>query len=89
MFTDLLQKTSLGLQDWKQASVMFAARDRGALIFEAFSNSPPWFMTISGVPRCALHLDSPIFQHGSFALLCDAATGKLCIVPVQHSTTLS
>ncbi|DBA75930.1 hypothetical protein WJX79_010130 [Trebouxia sp. C0005] len=36
--------------DYKQASVMFAARDRGALIFEAFANSPPWFMTISGDP---------------------------------------
>ena len=39
------------MQDYKQASVMFAARDRGALIFEAFANSPPWFMTISGLPR--------------------------------------
>ena len=54
---------AVGLQDWKQANMMFAARDRGALIFEAFSNSPPWFMTISGVPRyddsvtCVLLLD--------------------------------
>ena len=30
---------------------MFAARDRGVLIFEAFANSPPWFMTMSGRPR--------------------------------------
>ena len=30
---------------------MFAAQERGALIFEAFANSPPWFMTISGTPR--------------------------------------
>ncbi|KAL0045131.1 hypothetical protein WJX82_009312 [Trebouxia sp. C0006] len=36
--------------DSKQAGVMLAAQDRGALIFEAFSNSPPWFMTISGDP---------------------------------------
>ena len=56
----LALKTSLGLQDWKQASVMFAARDRGALIFEAFSNSPPWFMTISGVPRCVLNVNFPV-----------------------------
>ena len=47
-----------GLQDYKQASVMFAARDRGALIFEAFANSPPWFMTISGDPRCYIRLYS-------------------------------
>lgn len=33
---------------------MLAAQDRGALIFEAFSNSPPWFMTISGDPRYGL-----------------------------------
>lgn len=39
------------LQDYRQAAVMMAARDRGALLFEAFANSPPWFMTISGDPR--------------------------------------
>ena len=33
---------------------MLAAQDRGALIFEAFSNSPPWFMTMSGDPRYGL-----------------------------------
>ncbi|DBA70019.1 TPA: hypothetical protein ACH3X2_012319 [Trebouxia sp. C0005] len=36
--------------DSKQAGVMLAAQDRGVLIFEAFSNSPPWFMTVSGDP---------------------------------------
>lgn len=36
--------------DIQQAEVMLAAQDRGALIFEAFSNSPPWFMTMSGDP---------------------------------------
>ena len=39
------------LQGSKQAAVMMAAHDRGALVFEAFANSPPWFMTISGDPR--------------------------------------
>jgi hypothetical protein len=28
--------------------MLLAARDRGALIFEAFSNSPPYWMTVSG-----------------------------------------
>ncbi|KAL3131225.1 hypothetical protein ABBQ38_000523 [Trebouxia sp. C0009 RCD-2024] len=43
-----------GSYDWalgdKQAAVLKAAHDRGTIIFEAFSNSPPWFMTNSGDP---------------------------------------
>ncbi|XP_024533552.1 endo-beta-1,6-galactanase isoform X2 [Selaginella moellendorffii] len=34
--------------DARQRSVLLGARARGAQIFEAFSNSPPWWMTMSG-----------------------------------------
>lgn len=34
--------------DSRQQTVLFGARDRGANLFEAFSNSPPYWMTISG-----------------------------------------
>lgn len=34
--------------DTRQQSILFGARDRGANIFEAFSNSPPYWMTLSG-----------------------------------------
>ncbi|CAI5476691.1 unnamed protein product [Closterium sp. Yama58-4] len=41
-----------GPYDWnadqRQRNVLFGARERGANIFEAFSNSPPWWMTVSG-----------------------------------------
>jgi O-Glycosyl hydrolase len=41
-----------GLWNWRadegQRNVMLAARKRGAAISEAFSNSPPYWMTISG-----------------------------------------
>lgn len=35
-------------QDANQRWVLLAARERGACIFEAFSNSPPYWMTYSG-----------------------------------------
>jgi len=35
-------------QDWEQRKVLLGARDRGANTFVAFSNSPPWWMTVSG-----------------------------------------
>ena len=35
-------------QDENQRWVMLQARERGACIFEAFSNSPPFWMTYSG-----------------------------------------
>ena len=35
-------------RDANQRWMLLAARDRGALIFEAFSNSPPYWMTVSG-----------------------------------------
>jgi len=34
-------------QDANQRLVMFGARDRGANVFVAYSNSPPWWMTFS------------------------------------------
>eukprot|EP00250_Pteridium_aquilinum_P010773 c19620_g1_i1 orf=33-1832(+) len=34
--------------DERQQRVLFGARDRGANVFEAFSNSPPYWMTLSG-----------------------------------------
>ncbi|GJP86151.1 hypothetical protein CLOP_g16213 [Closterium sp. NIES-67] len=34
--------------DDRQRKVLFAARARGADTFEAFANSPPWWMTVSG-----------------------------------------
>lgn len=34
--------------DKRQRDVLFAARERGANIFEAFNNSPPCWMTFSG-----------------------------------------
>ncbi|CAI5520091.1 unnamed protein product [Closterium sp. Naga37s-1] len=34
--------------DQRQRSVLFGVRARGADVFEAFSNSPPWWMTVSG-----------------------------------------
>lgn len=34
--------------DKRQRDVLFAARERGANIFEAFNNSPPCWMTLSG-----------------------------------------
>jgi hypothetical protein len=34
--------------DKQQRDVLFGARDRGANVFEAFSNSPPSWMTLSG-----------------------------------------
>ncbi|CAI5974423.1 unnamed protein product [Closterium sp. NIES-65] len=34
--------------DQRQRNVLFGARARGADVFEAFSNSPPWWMTVSG-----------------------------------------
>ncbi|GJP54591.1 hypothetical protein CLOM_g13663 [Closterium sp. NIES-68] len=41
-----------GPYDWsadqRQRNVLFGARERGANVFEAFSNSPPWWMTVSG-----------------------------------------
>ena len=42
------------VQGEKQTSVLLAARDRGVILFEAFANSPPWFMTVSGDPRYGL-----------------------------------
>lgn len=35
-------------RDANQRWMLLAARDRGACIFEAFSNSPPYWMTVSG-----------------------------------------
>lgn len=35
-------------RDANQRWMLLAARDRGAHIFEAFSNSPPYWMTVSG-----------------------------------------
>ncbi|CAL8471754.1 g11296 [Coccomyxa elongata] len=35
-------------RDGNQRWMLLAARDRGACIFEAFSNSPPYWMTVSG-----------------------------------------
>ncbi len=41
-----------GTYDWtkdaNQRTILQAAKDRGANLFEAFSNSPPWWMTNSG-----------------------------------------
>ncbi|CAI5479438.1 unnamed protein product [Closterium sp. Yama58-4] len=34
--------------DQQQRNALFGARARGADVFEAFSNSPPWWMTVSG-----------------------------------------
>ena len=34
--------------DAAQRWMLLAARDRGATLFEAFSNSPPYWMTVSG-----------------------------------------
>lgn len=34
--------------DKRQRAVLFAARDKGANVFEAFNNSPPHWMTLSG-----------------------------------------
>ena len=40
--------------DAAQRWMLLAARDRGATLFEAFSNSPPYWMTVSGRgQRCA------------------------------------
>ncbi|GJP44581.1 hypothetical protein CLOM_g3960 [Closterium sp. NIES-68] len=43
--------TQTGAYDWqadkRQKTVLWGARSRGANIFEAFSNSPPWWMTIT------------------------------------------
>lgn len=60
---------------------MFAARDRGALIFEAFANSPPWFMTISGKPRYDLCMYVCVFTVlGIWKVSSGVVTGhaKLC-----------
>jgi hypothetical protein len=40
--------------DANQRWMLLAARDRGAHIFEAFSNSPPYWMTVSGRASGAL-----------------------------------
>jgi O-glycosyl hydrolase len=40
-------------KDANQRWMLSAAKARGVNIFEAFSNSPPWFMTISGDARGA------------------------------------
>ena len=41
-----------GTWDWEQDAnqrwVLLQARERGASVFEAFSNSPPYWMTYSG-----------------------------------------
>lgn len=43
------QATAPGVYDWtkdaRQRWMLQAAKSRGATIFEAFANSPPWFMT--------------------------------------------
>ncbi|MBN1310243.1 MAG: discoidin domain-containing protein [Anaerolineae bacterium] len=62
-----------GTYDWtvdaNQRWWVSAAQSRGANIFEAFSNSPPWFMTISGdtrgAPDCGDNLRSG--QEDAFA----------------------
>jgi len=44
--------TSLGVYDWNkdkaQRNILLAAKKYGANIFEAFANSPPWWMTWTG-----------------------------------------
>ncbi|GJP85906.1 hypothetical protein CLOP_g15998 [Closterium sp. NIES-67] len=44
--------TEDGPYDWsadeRQRNVLLGAKERGANVFEAFSNSPPWWMTVSG-----------------------------------------
>ncbi|GJP44569.1 hypothetical protein CLOM_g3948 [Closterium sp. NIES-68] len=44
--------TEEGPYDWsadqRQRNVLLGAKERGANVFEAFSNSPPWWMTKSG-----------------------------------------
>ncbi|GJP44570.1 hypothetical protein CLOM_g3949 [Closterium sp. NIES-68] len=44
--------TKNGPYDWsadeRQRNVLQGAKERGANVFEAFSNSPPWWMTVSG-----------------------------------------
>ncbi|GJP44571.1 hypothetical protein CLOM_g3950 [Closterium sp. NIES-68] len=44
--------TKAGPYDWsadeRQRNVLQGAKERGANVFEAFSNSPPWWMTYSG-----------------------------------------
>lgn len=43
--------------DKQQRDVLFGARDRGANVFEAFSNSPPSWMSISGSVTGAGNMD--------------------------------
>ncbi|CAI5476689.1 unnamed protein product [Closterium sp. Yama58-4] len=44
--------TKDGPYDWsadeRQRNVLLGAKERGANVFEAFSNSPPWWMTVTG-----------------------------------------
>ncbi|CAI5966664.1 unnamed protein product [Closterium sp. NIES-64] len=55
-----------GPYDWsadqRQRNVLFGARERGANIFEAFSNSPPWWMTVSGDVAGASEKNQPNLQ---------------------------
>ncbi|KAL2911350.1 hypothetical protein HK105_209188 [Polyrhizophydium stewartii] len=55
--------------DRRQLWFLVSARNRGADTFEAFANSPPWFMTVSGCtggyrrPTTAAGADSPPVPH--------------------------
>lgn len=53
--------------DAEQRKVLLGARDRGVDTFLAFSNSPPWWMTISGT-----------IQHSTLLQYCHCVAVSLC-----------
>jgi len=71
-----------------QRAVLLGARDRGADTFVAFANSPPWWMTNSGIPQYSL----PVYStepYSTCTVLNLSSTTPLVPVSTCHSVAVA